>query len=194
MVSLLTPFVKPGDSAAIGPFGRSVLINALCAPAEMARVGADPGAWARTCCQTGQPQNRLDDRVRWPPAARHNAPARILRADSIDDLTQALQRFADERDWARFHAPKNLASALVVEAAELLEPFQWLSEADSRTLPPEKLQAVSDEMADVRLYLVQLSSALQVDLLAAARAKLARNALKYPVDRAHGNARQYHDL
>lgn len=115
-------------------------------------------------------------------------------ADSINDLTQALRRFADERDWARFHAPKNLASALVVEAAELLEPFQWLSEADSRALPPEKLQAVADEMADVLLYLVQLSSALQVDLLAAARAKLARNAVKYPVELARGSARKYDEL
>ena len=114
--------------------------------------------------------------------------------DSIDDLTQALRRFAQARDWGKFHSPKNLASALVVEAAELLEPFQWLSEADSRTLPPDKLQAVADEMADVLLYLVQLSSALQVDLLAAARAKLAHNALKYPVDRAHGNARKYDEL
>jgi NTP pyrophosphatase (non-canonical NTP hydrolase) len=114
--------------------------------------------------------------------------------DTIDDLTQALRHFADERDWARFHAPKNLAAALVVEAAELLEPFQWLSEADSRSLPPEKLQAVSDEMADVLLYLVQLSSALKVDLLAAARDKLARNALKYPVDRARGSARKYDEL
>ncbi len=114
--------------------------------------------------------------------------------DSIDDLQQALRRFADERDWARFHAPKNLASALVVEAAELLEPFQWLSEADSRALPPEKLQAVADEMADVLLYLVQLSSALQVDLLAAARAKLARNAVKYPVELARGSARKYDEL
>jgi NTP pyrophosphatase (non-canonical NTP hydrolase) len=114
--------------------------------------------------------------------------------DSIDDLTQSLRRFADERDWAGFHSPKNLASALVVEAAELLEPFQWLSEADSRKLPPEKLQAVSDEMADVLLYLTQLSSALGVDLLAAARSKLERNALKYPVDRARGTARKYDEL
>jgi NTP pyrophosphatase (non-canonical NTP hydrolase) len=114
--------------------------------------------------------------------------------DSIADLSQALRQFADERDWARFHAPKNLASALVVEAAELLEPFQWLSEADSRSLPPEKLQAVSDEMADVLLYLVQLSSALGVDLLAAARDKLARNAQRYPVERARGNARKHDEL
>lgn len=114
--------------------------------------------------------------------------------DSIDDLTQALHRFAEERDWAVFHSPKNLASALVVEAAELLEPFQWMSEADSRVLPPEKLRAVSEEMADVLLYLVQLSSALGVDLLQAARAKLERNALKYPADRARGHARKYDEL
>lgn len=114
--------------------------------------------------------------------------------DSIADLQQDLRRFADERDWARFHAPKNLASALVVEAAELLEPFQWLSEDDSRALPPEKLQAVSDEMADVLLYLVQLSSALRVDLLAAARDKLARNALRYPVERARGSSRKHDEL
>lgn len=114
--------------------------------------------------------------------------------DSIDDLSLALRRFAEARDWGRFHSPKNLASALVVEAGELLEPFQWLSEDDSRALPPDKLQAVADEMADVLLYLVQLSSALQVDLLAAARAKLERNALRYPVERARGSARKYDEL
>ena len=114
--------------------------------------------------------------------------------DSIDDLTLALRRFAEARDWGRFHSPKNLASALVVEAGELLEPFQWLSEDDSRALSPEQLQAVSDEMADVLLYLVQLSSALKVDLLAAARAKLQRNALRYPVERSFGNARKCDEI
>ena len=115
-------------------------------------------------------------------------------ADSIDDLSRALRAFADERDWGQFHTPKNLASALVVEAGELLEPFQWLTDQQSRELPPERLQAVSEEMADVLLYLVQLSNALGVDLLAAARAKLARNAQKYPVDRARGSAVKYDEL
>jgi NTP pyrophosphatase (non-canonical NTP hydrolase) len=114
--------------------------------------------------------------------------------DSIDDLAHDLRAFAEERDWTQFHSPKNLASALVVEAGELLEPFQWLSEEQSRALPPEKLQAVADEMADVLLYLVQLSSALNVDLLAATRAKLQRNATRYPAALARGTSRKYDEL
>ena len=114
--------------------------------------------------------------------------------DSIDDLSRAVRAFAEERDWTQFHSPKNLASALVVEAGELLEPFQWLSEQQSRALPPEKLQAVADEMADVLLYLVQLSSALNVDLLAATRAKLQRNATRYPAALARGTSRKYDEL
>jgi NTP pyrophosphatase (non-canonical NTP hydrolase) len=114
--------------------------------------------------------------------------------DSIDDLSRDLRAFAEERDWTQFHSPKNLASALVVEAGELLEPFQWLSEDQSRALPPEKLQAVADEMADVLLYLVQLSTALNVDLLAATRAKLQRNATRYPAALARGTSRKYDEL
>ena len=114
--------------------------------------------------------------------------------DSIDDLSRAVRAFAEERDWTQFHSPKNLASALVVEAGELLEPFQWLTEEQSRALPPEKLQAVADEMADVLLYLVQLSSALNVDLLAATRAKLQRNATRYPAALARGTSRKYDEL
>ena len=101
-------------------------------------------------------------------------------SDSLAQLAQALQRFAAERDWGQFHAPKNLASALVVEAAELLEPFQWLTEAQSRDLPPGTKEAVAQEMADVLLYLVQLSTALDVDLIDAAQRKMVMNARKYP--------------
>lgn len=110
--------------------------------------------------------------------------------DSLAQLAQALQRFADERDWGQFHAPKNLASALVVEAGELLEPFQWLTEAQSRELPPETHEAVALEMADVLLYLVQLANALNVDLVDAAQRKMVINARKYPVDRAKGSAQK----
>ena len=114
--------------------------------------------------------------------------------DSIQQLTQALQRFADERHWQPFHSPKNLASALSVEAAELLEHFQWLTEDQSRQLPLDKKQAVAFEMADVLLYLVQLSSALEVDLLDAARRKMVLNAEKYPVDKAKGSSAKYDAL
>ena len=104
-------------------------------------------------------------------------------SDSLAQLAQALQRFADARDWGPFHAPKNLASALVVEAGELLEPFQWLTEAQSRELPPDTKEAVALEMADVLLYLVQLANVLDVDLVDAAQRKMVINARKYPVVR-----------
>lgn len=101
--------------------------------------------------------------------------------DSIQELAQALDQFAQARDWPRFHAPKNLACALNVEAGELLEHFQWLSEDQSRQLGEAQREAVAFEMADVLLYLVQLSSALGIDLLDVARRKMVLNALKYPV-------------
>ncbi len=116
---------------------------------------------------------------------------RVPDSDSLHELREALRAFAAEREWEQFHSPKNLASALIVEAAELLEPFQWLGEAQSRQLPPEDLQRVADELADVLLYLVRLADVLGVDLRAAARRKIAINAAKYPVERARGNARRY---
>lgn len=114
--------------------------------------------------------------------------------DSLADLAQQLQQFNTDRDWQQFHAPKNLASALVVEAAELLEHFQWMTEAQSRDLPQEKRTAVGAEVADVLLYLIQLADALGIDPIAAAQAKLALNAQKYPVDRARGTSRKYDEL
>jgi NTP pyrophosphatase (non-canonical NTP hydrolase) len=101
-------------------------------------------------------------------------------SDSLTDLAQALEKFARARHWEAFHAPKNLACALVVEAGELLEHFQWLSEDQSRHLDPDQKQAVSAEMADVLLYLVQLASTLEVDLIDAAQRKMVANAIKYP--------------
>lgn len=116
-------------------------------------------------------------------------PARDV--DSLHELREALRGFAAEREWERFHSPKNLASALIVEAAELLEPFQWLGDDESRQLPPEDLRRVADELADVLLYLVRLADVLGIDLREAARRKIAVNAVKYPVERARGNARRY---
>ena len=110
--------------------------------------------------------------------------------DRMQALARALQQFADARDWGPFHSPKNLASALIVEAGELLEHFQWLTEDQSRQLTPEQKQAVAHEMADVLLYLVQLSTVLGIDLMDAAHRKMDLNAQKYPVDRARGNSRK----
>jgi NTP pyrophosphatase (non-canonical NTP hydrolase) len=115
-------------------------------------------------------------------------------SDSVHDLRDALRRFAAERDWDQFHSPRNLATALAVEAAELLEPFQWLGEEASREPPPATRAAVEEEMADVLLYLVRLADKLDVDLIDAARNKLARNAVKYPVEKARGSSRKYDEL
>lgn len=114
--------------------------------------------------------------------------------DSLDDLAHRLAQFAADRDWGQFHSPKNLASALVVEASELLEPFQWLTEAQSRALTPAQMAAVQDEMADVLLYLVQLATVLRVDLPSVAHDKVTRNALRYPVDKARGSAARHDEL
>lgn len=112
----------------------------------------------------------------------------------LQSLTQSLRDFAEARDWEQFHSPKNLASALAVEAAELLEHFQWLTEAQSRDLPAARKAEVAAEAADVLLYLLQLCDKLGVDLVQAARQKLVRNAEKYPVERARGNSRKYTDI
>jgi dCTP diphosphatase len=114
--------------------------------------------------------------------------------DSLQGLAQQLEQFAKDRNWGQFHSPKNLASALVVEAAELLEHFQWVTEDQSRTLESSDRDAVAAEMADVLLYLLQLSGTLGIDLVTAAQAKLKANALKYPIHLAHGNSRKYDKL
>ena len=112
----------------------------------------------------------------------------------LDRLRDALRAFAAARDWERFHAPKNLAMALSVEAAELLEVFQWMSEADSRNLEPAAREAASEEIADVLLYLIRLCDALGVDPVAAAERKMVANAEKYPVEKARGTSRKYTEL
>lgn len=98
----------------------------------------------------------------------------------LDSLKLALRDFAAARDWQPFHTPKNLAMAMIVEAAELVEHFQWATPDESCAPPPEKLGAIRDEVADTLIYLVELADVLGIDLIAAARDKVAKNALKYP--------------
>ena len=111
----------------------------------------------------------------------------------MNDLADQIREFADARDWHQFHSPKNLAMALAVEAAEILEHFQWLTEEQSRDLEEEQLAKVRDELGDVLIYLVRLSDVLGVDLLKAAEDKLEKNAEKYPVDKVKGKALKYSD-
>ncbi len=109
----------------------------------------------------------------------------------LEALTQQLRQFAAERDWDQFHSPKNLATALAVEASELLEHFQWLKDEESASLDAKRLREVSLELADVFLYLLRLSDKLGVDLLAVAREKIGLNAAKYPVELSRGSHRKY---
>ena len=114
--------------------------------------------------------------------------------NELEELRNQLRTFAADRDWDQFHSPKNLAAALAVEAAELLEHFQWLTEAQSQQLPPEAINEIRAEVADVLLYLIRISDKLGIDLLAAANAKIILNAEKYPVDKARGSSKKYTEL
>jgi len=118
----------------------------------------------------------------------HRQPA---TDDALPALRDALRRFAQERDWDQFHLPKNLAIALSVEAAELLEHFQWLDDQASAQLAPERLSEVSEEMADVLLYLIRLADKQGVDLQSAAQRKLEINARKYPAEQVRGSSKKY---
>ena len=110
---------------------------------------------------------------------------------SLADLQQRLKAFAEERDWEQFHAPKNLVMALTVEAAELVEHFQWLTAEQSEELPDDTRHEVALEMADIFIYLLRLAERLDVDLLAAVEEKIALNAAKYPAEKVRGSAKKY---
>ena len=106
-------------------------------------------------------------------------------------LRDKLRAFTEARDWDQFHSPKNLSMALMVEVAELMEHFQWLTEAQSLDLAAKTKDAVSEELADILLYLIRLSDKLGVDLLEAALSKLEKNAAKYPAEQVRGSAKKY---
>jgi len=113
--------------------------------------------------------------------------------DTIENLNAVLKQFAIERDWEQFQSPKNISMALIVEAAELVEHFQWLTEEQSYTLSQEKHQEVGYEMADILLYLIRLSERLDIDLIAAAEEKVKINEKRYPADKVRGSAKKYSD-
>jgi NTP pyrophosphatase (non-canonical NTP hydrolase) len=112
---------------------------------------------------------------------------------SLDQIKHRLREFAAERDWDQFHSPKNLAMALIVEAAELVEHFQWLTEEQSQALSPDKLAEVEQEIADIQIYLIRLADKLGVDMEKAVNAKIELNAKKYPADKVRGKAVKYNE-
>ncbi len=109
----------------------------------------------------------------------------------LDEIKNKLRQFALARDWDQFHSPKNLSMALAVEASELLERFQWLSEEQSNNLTVEQRKAVEEEMADVFLYLLRLADKLNINLLSAADDKISMNELKYPAEKVKGSSKKY---
>ena len=113
-----------------------------------------------------------------------------MSIDSLEQLRQQLAKFAAVRDWDQFHSPKNLAMALIAEAAELVEHFQWVSETQSYLMSREKKPAVSHELADVLIYLIRIADKLDIDLIAAAQTKIKINETRYPVDKVKGDARR----
>lgn len=109
----------------------------------------------------------------------------------LEDLQTRLRQFAIDRDWEQFHAPKNLAMALAVEAGELMEHFQWLSEAQSENLDQGQLEAVGFEVADVFIFTVRLADRMGIDLADLVEKKIKLNQQKYPVDKVRGSAKKY---
>jgi len=114
-----------------------------------------------------------------------------MNDDDFQDLKERLRNFAEERDWDQFHSPKNLSMALIAEAAELIEHFQWLSQKESTLIQGDKLEAVRMELADIQIYLIRIADKLNVDLLDAVDKKIEINEKKYPVDKVKGQHKKY---
>lgn len=114
--------------------------------------------------------------------------------NELEAIKQQLRVFAKERDWDQFHSPKNFSMALIVECAELVEHFQWLTDEQSKRLPEDTLDEVSLEMADIMIYLIRLADKLDVDLIESVNRKIKLNAVKYPVDKSKGLATKYNKL
>ena len=112
----------------------------------------------------------------------------------MEEVIERIRAFRDERDWLKFHDPKNLAVSIAIEAAELLEEFQWLDREQSERHAAEHREAVSDEIADVAIYLIELADILEIDLATAINAKLDKNAVKYPVEKSRGKSTKYTQL
>jgi NTP pyrophosphatase (non-canonical NTP hydrolase) len=124
---------------------------------------------------------------------RHHG-SNVNKAESRNDLLELrdlIREFVSERDWDQFHTPKNLATALSVEASELLEPFQWLVSGEKSELDEAKQTAIRHEMADVLVYLIRLADKMDVDLFQAVVEKMALNRKKYPADKVRGDSRKY---
>jgi dCTP diphosphatase len=111
--------------------------------------------------------------------------------NELEALKRRTRDFAERRNWDQFHAPKNLVMALAGEAGELIEHFQWLSEAQSAQLDAPTLEKVASEIADIQIYLARLADKLGVSIADAVESKILENERKYPVEKVYGSSRKY---
>ncbi|MFH0832721.1 MAG: nucleotide pyrophosphohydrolase [Candidatus Aenigmatarchaeota archaeon] len=112
----------------------------------------------------------------------------------LEDLLEKIKKFRDERDWKQFHNHKDMAISIVLEASELLEHFQWKSPEEIRKAAIEKKEEIGEELADIFIYLLELSDEMGIDLIEASEKKLKKNEIKYPVNKSKGTAKKYVDL
>lgn len=173
------------------------------------KIRPSTALYARSCCRNWHftaPSTRRDykisdqtraivDLLLWQPTTRPLCPLRLpakngLDTVDIEEIQARLADFARERDWDQFHSPKNLSMALAGEAGELLEVFQWLTEEQSQqsSLSKDQLAAATDELADVLIYALRLADRLGINLQDAIATKISKNALRYTVEAARGNA------
>lgn len=117
-----------------------------------------------------------------------------MAEDRVETLKEKIRQFRDERDWKQFHDPKNMAISIAIEAGELLEEFQWKDKAGVEKKLKDEKHKIEDEMADIYIYLLELSDILGIDLIEAANRKMKKNAAKYPVEKTKGNSKKYTEL
>ena len=115
------------------------------------------------------------------------------RFEELSELREALREFAHDREWEKFHTPKNLAASVCIEAGELLEQFQWLNNGDGTEVSAAAKKLIEAEIADVFIYLIRLADVLDISLIDAANSKLQSNAEKYPADIVRGSSKKYSD-
>jgi dCTP diphosphatase len=114
-----------------------------------------------------------------------------LPMNELEKLRVKIRKFRDERDWMKFHNPKNLACSISIEANELLEHFQWCTPEESLAIARKKKVEISHEIADVAVYLIELAENLEIDLAEAIVEKMAHNEAKYPADKVRGSSKKY---
>lgn len=118
------------------------------------------------------------------------------RVVTLQELKHKIAKFVKDRDWEQFHSPKNLSMSIAIEAAELMEHFQWLTTEESKKLKTQnkKMREIEDEIADIGAFLLNLCNVMDIDFSFALTKKLGKNAKKYPINKSKGSAKKYTDF